>query len=128
MLDGALEPIALGISGPWGSGKSTVLKLTKAELASRETVSEDEASADRRVLVVETDPWRYDPDVGAKGTLILEILNALRTELDERDKEGSQGFGLPNWPVIQRVSRAEAIARKRGSMTAFIPFSVMDAF
>ena len=31
VLDDALDPIALGISGSWGSGKSTVLKLTKAE-------------------------------------------------------------------------------------------------
>ena len=72
VLDDSLDPIALGISGPWGSGKSTVLKLIKAELASRDVVSEDEASVDERILVVETDPWRYDPSVGAKATLILE--------------------------------------------------------
>ena len=35
VLDDALDPIAIGISGPWGSGKSTVLKLIQAELASR---------------------------------------------------------------------------------------------
>ena len=71
VLDDALDPIALGISGPWGSGKSTILKLIKAELASRDVVSEDEASVDERILVVETDPWRYDPSVGAKATLTL---------------------------------------------------------
>ena len=81
VLDDELDPIALGISGPWGSGKSTILKLIKAKLESLGAVSED-----KRVLVVETDPWRYDPDVGAKGTLILEVLNALKTEF-----EGGQG-------------------------------------
>ena len=78
VLDDTLDPIALGISGPWGSGKSTVLRLIKAELASRNGVS-----ADKRILVVETEPWRYDPDVGAKGTLILEVLKALTVELKE---------------------------------------------
>ena len=82
VLDDTLDPIALGISGPWGSGKSTVLKLIKAELESRDTGEEDEANPGQRILVVETDPWRYDPDVGAKGTLILEVLNALTTELE----------------------------------------------
>ena len=67
VLDDALDPIALGISGPWGSGKSTVLKLIRAELASRDVISEDEASVHERILVVETEPWRYDPSVGAKG-------------------------------------------------------------
>ena len=82
VLDDTLDPIALGISGPWGSGKSTVLKLIRAELESREPGEEDGASPDQRILVVETEPWRYDPDVGAKGTLILEVLNALKTELE----------------------------------------------
>ncbi len=77
VLDDALDPIALGVSGPWGSGKSTVLKLIEAELASRSAANEDE-----RVLVVGTDPWGYDPDVGAKATLILEVLNALAAELE----------------------------------------------
>ena len=78
VLDDALDPIALGISGPWGSGKSTVLKLIEAELASRGVVD-----ADEQILVVGTDPWRYDPDVGAKATLILEVLNALTAELEK---------------------------------------------
>ena len=78
VLDDALDPIALGISGPWGSGKSTVLKLIEAELASRGVANEDE-----QILVVGTDPWRYDPDVGAKATLILEVLNALTVELEK---------------------------------------------
>ena len=77
VLDDALDPIALGVSGPWGSGKSTVLKLIEAELASRGAANKDE-----RVLVVGTDPWGYDPDVGAKATLILEVLNALAAELE----------------------------------------------
>jgi len=30
VLDDVLDPVAIGISGPWGSGKSTVLKLINA--------------------------------------------------------------------------------------------------
>ena len=35
--------------------------------------------------MVETVPWRYDPDVGAKATLILEVLNTLTRELQKHD-------------------------------------------
>ena len=80
VLDDALDPIALGISGPWRSGKSTVLKLIQSELASR-----TDANAEDQILVVETDPWRYDPDVGAKATLILEVLNALTADLQKHE-------------------------------------------
>ncbi|MEZ5378922.1 MAG: P-loop NTPase fold protein [Acidimicrobiales bacterium] len=79
VLDDDLDPVALGVSGPWGSGKSTVLKLLKRELEARLT------HEDQQLLVVETDPWRYDPTVGAKGTLIGEVLGALNAELLRTD-------------------------------------------
>ena len=76
LLDKALDPVALGLSGPWGSGKTTVLALVEQELSAR-------ASAQRKVLVIKTEPWRYDPATGAKESLIGEVLAALATEIDE---------------------------------------------
>ena len=121
VLDDALDPIALGISGPWGSGKSTVLKLIKTELASGGVVTKDEACMDDRILVVETDPWRYDPSVGAKATLILEVLNALTAELE---KHG----GLPEHvegalkKLAKRVNWVKALTlAARSSITLQLP-------
>lgn len=74
LLDEALDPVALGLSGSWGSGKTTVLGLVAEEL-DRRTKPED------KVLVVQTDPWRYDPLTGAKESLIAEVLAALATEV-----------------------------------------------
>ena len=116
VLDDALDPIALGISGPWGSGKSTVLKLIQAELASR-----DVAKADEQILVVETDPWKYDPDVGAKATLILEVLNALTGELQKhggvtQDVEGALR------KLAKRVNWVKALKlAARSSITLQLP-------
>lgn len=76
VLDDVLDPIALGISGPWGSGKSTVLRLIENDLTARNTTQNEQ-----RVLIVRSEPWRYDPGVGAKATLIGEVLAALQTEL-----------------------------------------------
>jgi KAP family P-loop domain len=74
LLDDALDPVALGLSGSWGSGKTTVLGLVGDELA-RRTVD------DRKVLVIKTDPWRYDPVTGAKESFIEEVLGALAAEI-----------------------------------------------
>jgi hypothetical protein len=76
LLDEALDPVALGLSGPWGSGKTTVLSLVEHELRLR-------ASAEQKVLVIKTEPWRYDPTTGAKESLIGEVLGALAAEIDE---------------------------------------------
>ncbi len=76
LLDQALDPVALGLSGPWGSGKTTVLGLVETELAAR-------AEESAKVLVIKTDPWRYDPNTGAKESLISEVLTALAKEIEE---------------------------------------------
>src|SRR6202020_225455 len=67
ILDNALDPLSLGLSGPWGSGKTTVLELVEADLAQRST-------SESKVVVVRTDPWRYDPAVGAKESIIADVL------------------------------------------------------
>src|SRR4051812_6088319 len=56
LLDPSLDPVALGLSGSWGSGKTTVLQLVEAELARRSVQAQD----GRRVLLIQTQPWRYD--------------------------------------------------------------------
>lgn len=74
LLDDRLDPVALGLSGSWGSGKTTVLGLVAQELDRRKT-------NDQKVLVVQTDPWRYDPATGVKESLIAEVLGALGREV-----------------------------------------------
>lgn len=90
-----MDPLSIGLSGPWGSGKTTVLDLIEADLQGRvvvpgprlETIDEgappaaDDDVRKPKVLVVRTDPWRYDPSVGAKESIIADILNALAIEL-----------------------------------------------
>ena len=116
VLDDALDPIALGISGPWGSGKSTVLKLIQAELASRSV-----ANAEEQILVVETDPWRYDPDFGAKATLILEVLNALTGELQKREGVTPDVEGTLK-KLAKRVNWVKALKlAARSSITLQLP-------
>ncbi|WP_186324513.1 P-loop NTPase fold protein [Microbacterium paludicola] len=77
ILDPRLDPIALGLSGSWGSGKTSVLRLIGRDLRQQG----DGASR----IVVETDPWRYDPQLGVKESLIGEILEAIDGALPADD-------------------------------------------
>ncbi|MEU3260649.1 alpha/beta fold hydrolase [Streptomyces albidoflavus] len=94
VLDDALDPVTVGVSGAWGSGKTTVLRLIEDELAPKPPAT------DTTILVISTDPWRYDPGVGAKETLIGEVLSAVAAELAK--KEQPEG----------RVSRARTMLTK----------------
>lgn len=85
IFDDALDPIAVGLSGAWGSGKTSVLELVVAEIDARTEVAEVAEAAEGKVLVVSTQPWRYDPAVGPKESLIAEVLGALSTEFKATD-------------------------------------------
>src|SRR5947208_187161 len=82
VLDDTLDPLAIGVSGAWGSGKTTILRLIETDLEWRQFPD------DQKILVVRTDPWRYDPTVGAKETLIDEVLSALASEVKEMEGTG----------------------------------------
>ncbi|MCZ7537269.1 MAG: KAP family NTPase [Acidimicrobiia bacterium] len=93
VLDDALDPVALGVSGAWGSGKTTVLRLVESALR---TPAEDELV----VLAIPTDPWRYDPTAGAKESLISAVLDALEAEIIRKRGPAADAVGL-----IRRLAR-----------------------
>lgn len=88
VLDDTLDPLAIGVSGAWGSGKTTILRLIENDLVWRQFPD------DQKILVVRTDPWRYDPSVGAKETLIDEVLSALASEVKEIEGTGRKAKSL----------------------------------
>lgn len=70
LLRDRLDPVAIGVFGDWGSGKSTVLEILRQSLGGR-----------ARVVVVYTRPWEYDPNIDPKATLIAEVLAGVRAEV-----------------------------------------------
>jgi len=97
LLDDALDPVALGLSGTWGSGKTTVLGLVRRELDER-------AEEDQKVLVIETEPWRYDPTTGAKESLIGEVLAALAKEV-ENTQTAVEGAKATATKLVRRLAK-----------------------
>jgi KAP family P-loop domain len=69
-----LDPVAIGISGDWGSGKTTILEIIKVRMP-------------KDAVVVDTRPWEYDPATDPKSTLIAEVL----AKLEERATEEAGG-------------------------------------
>lgn len=63
-----LDPVAVGVFGDWGSGKTTILDLIESTLG---------GEGNESVVVVYTRPWEYDPTTDPKATLIGEVLQAL---------------------------------------------------
>lgn len=114
LLDEALDPVALGLSGSWGSGKTSVLGLVGQELDRRKTEAQ-------KVLVIATDPWRYDPTTGAKESLIAEVLAALAKEINTSETKTDKAKGLLS-RLGKRIDWAKAIKlAATSSLTLQIP-------
>jgi len=101
LLDEELDPVALGLSGNWGSGKTTVLNLVEREVRRR-------ATEHRKIVVVRTAPWRYDPTVGVKETLIGEVLVAVQEELAKVASPSDKAKNLVT-ALAARVDWAKAL-------------------
>ncbi|WP_341998840.1 KAP family NTPase [Microbacterium sp. LWH7-1.2] len=92
VLDPRLDPIALGLSGSWGSGKTSVLRIIGRQLRPA-------GGAKPTRIVIETDPWRYDPQLGIKESLIGEILTAIEAALP------ADGLGEKSRSLLKRLVR-----------------------
>lgn len=102
LFDDALDPVALGLSGSWGSGKTSVLELVKADLQARS----EQAGA--KVLVVPVEPWRFDPTVGPKESLISAVLAAIEEEVKDTEDAPDKAKGMLR-SLAKRVSWAKAM-------------------
>lgn len=108
LFDDGLDPVAIGLSGAWGSGKTSVLELIQADIKERSQ------SLDTKVLVISTQPWRYDPSVGPKESLITEVLLALQGEIREGLDDKAMGVlrGLArrvNWSKAIKMAATTAV-------------------
>ena len=121
VFDDQLDPVAIGLSGAWGSGKTSVLELVQIE------ISERSRTADGKVLVVSTQPWRYDPAVGPKESLIAEVLGALSKEFKAEDPVGQAGLEAFK-KLVRKVNWSKAVKMTtRTALTLQLP-DIDDVF
>ena len=70
------RPISIGVSGAWGSGKSSMIKLIQRAL--------EERDQDKRFLFVEFNAWLYQGYDDARAALMDVIATRLQDETKER--------------------------------------------
>jgi hypothetical protein len=102
LFDNNLDPVALGLSGSWGSGKTSVLELVKADLHARSD------GAETKILVVPVEPWRFDPTVGPKESLISAVLAAIAEEIKDTEDAPDKAKGMLK-TLAKRVNWAKAM-------------------
>ena len=75
------RPISIGVSGAWGIGKSSMIKLIQASLAKR-----PRKEGEREFVFVEFNAWLYQGYDDARAALMDVIAAKLETEAKAREK------------------------------------------
>lgn len=84
------KPLSIGVSGPWGVGKSSLIKLTRAELELRQTgAADDDDPPPSKYVFVDFNAWLYQGYDDARAALMEAIATEL-TEVANQRKTGVQ--------------------------------------
>lgn len=101
------RPISIGVSGAWGVGKSSMIKLIRGELAGRST------GGNNKFIFVEFNAWLYQGYDDARAALIEVVASALAEEALER-KSGVE----KTKDLLNRVNWFRAAKLAAGSAAA----------
>jgi predicted KAP-like P-loop ATPase len=109
------RPISIGVSGAWGVGKSSMIKLIRSELeggveSRRRGDSENGGDAKSKYIFVEFNAWLYQGYDDARAALIEVVASTLAKEAEER-KTGVE----KTKDLLERVNWFRAVKLVAGS-------------
>lgn len=102
------RPISIGVSGAWGIGKSSLIKLTQGSLAER-----PRKEGEREFVFVEFNAWLYQGYDDARAALMDVIATKLENEAKARGKAIDEAKAL-----VKRVNWLRAAKLVAGSTVA----------
>ncbi|MFK5948476.1 MAG: P-loop NTPase fold protein [Methylococcales bacterium] len=105
------RPISIGVSGAWGVGKSSMIKLIQREL--REQSNTDTPTENNKYIFVEFNAWLYQGYDDARAALIEVVASTLAQEAENR----KTGISKAN-ELLERVNWFRAIKLTANSAAA----------
>lgn len=102
------RPISIGISGAWGVGKSSMIRLTHSALSSRKP-----KEGEREFVFVDFNAWLYQGYDDARAALMDVIASELAKESEKRKKATKKVrelLGRVNWFRAAKLTATSAIA------------------
>lgn len=84
IYDAHEEPLSIGVSGSWGSGKSSLVKMIAAEL---KNISKPD---ERKYVFLDFNAWLYQGYDDARSALLQSVSDLLEAESKERKPTGTK--------------------------------------
>lgn len=106
------RPISIGVSGAWGVGKSSLIKLTQASLTRR-----PRTEGEREFIFVDFNAWLYQGYDDARAALMDVIASKLEVEAKARSKGLDKARALlkrVNWLRVAKLVAGSAVSMSLG--------------
>ena len=111
VVQAAGRPISIGVSGAWGVGKSSMIKLVQKSLDERRE------NGDRDFVFVEFNAWLYQGYDDARAALMEVIADTLAAEAEKRKKgteKAKEFLQRIQWFRVAKLTAGSAIALAAG--------------
>jgi predicted KAP-like P-loop ATPase len=105
------RPISIGVSGAWGTGKSSMIKLIRRALEEREDGDQSD------FVFIEFNAWLYQGYDDARASLLEVIATALKREAEERHtglEKVQELIKRVDWLRAAKVTAGSALALALG--------------
>ena len=116
------RPVSIGVSGDWGVGKSSMIKLTKASLSKHQPEDSPE-----KYLFVEFNAWLYQGYDDARAALLDVIASKLAAEAAERESgvnKAREFLGRVKWFRLAKLFALPAAAVALGLPPVGLPAEI----
>lgn len=116
------RPVSIGVSGDWGVGKSSMIKLTKASLSKHQPENSPE-----KYLFVEFNAWLYQGYDDARAALLDVIASKLAAEAAARESgvdKAREFLGRVKWFRLAKLFALPAAAVALGLPPIGLPAEI----
>lgn len=118
------EPISIGVSGGWGAGKSSLVKMIAARLKTPSEAAPDEDDKPENTFVVLTfNPWLYQ-DFGSARSALLQIVGDEIVRL-AKESETIADKAAELWRRINLLRIAQLSGEAALTLTTGIPVGAL---
>ena len=93
------QPVSVGVSGAWGVGKSSMIKLIRNELVIRKSAPQGVLDVKNSYVFVDFNAWLYQGYDDARAALLDIVASSLTKEAESRQKGTEKA-----WEFLERVN------------------------
>lgn len=122
IIESGENPISIGVSGNWGVGKSSMVKMIGKDLKEQQSRDDEEHdSDDNKYIFLEFNAWLYQGYEDAKSALLQSVTQKLNEEMKEQNIKESEDLWKKFKKFLKRINWFQVSKSALPLLAGFIP-------